>query len=188
MAHRGERQFFDDPYQVAQAGPHDSKHLQRNLWMSQAQRLEILLADEQQSGMFYRSHRCRVISTIKHRQFGYRAAGPIDAQHLLAAVGRALENSDMPGLDHIQACARLAFLEDCFSRLIASRDGSLRQKAKFVLGQTRENRHFRESCGRTKQRFRHRTYCTECQSVLESALEVNAQPKHQQQGEGQRVP
>lgn len=85
MAHGGEGKLLDNSHQTPQTRAHDTQDFECDLGMSQTQRLEVLFADEEQSGIIDGRHRRRIIPSIKHRQFRDGTPGPIYAEHVLAA-------------------------------------------------------------------------------------------------------
>src|SRR6266496_509114 len=104
--------------------------------MSQAERLEILFADEEQSGFFDGGDGSRIVAAVENGEFGDGTAGTVNAQHLLASAGRSLEDADVAGLDHVHAGARVAFGEDHYSGGEFAGYGALGKESQFALGES----------------------------------------------------
>ena len=109
--------------------------------MNQAQRMEILLADEINSGIADGSTGCRIGAAIEQRQFGHRAARAFNRQNLLAAIRRALEDAYMAALDNKQAGAGITFSKENLALVIVARHGPFRQKLEFSFSQSIKNGH-----------------------------------------------
>ena len=133
VTHRGEREFFDDPNQPAQARTDDPQHFQRYLRMGQAQCLKIQLADEEQLGLIDSGHGRGIVSAIEDRKFGDGTARTINTEYLFAPAGRTLEDSHVPRLDDVQSGTGLAFGKDALSRGIIARYSALRKKTELAF-------------------------------------------------------
>src|SRR4051794_39933161 len=83
--------------------------------MLKTKRLEILLTDEEKCRFGERFRRRRIVATVKNRKLGNGTARWLNRQHLLAPIGRTLENPHVTGLHDEESGARLAFGKDQFS-------------------------------------------------------------------------
>src|SRR5579872_2200268 len=129
--------------------------------MREAERLEILLADEQERGVIDGGYRRGVIAPVKDRQFGHGAARSVHTEHVLPAARRTLEDADMARFHNVQSHTGLAFGKDNLARSMVAWNRALREKGQLVLGQTGKDRDFRERLGMIHFRFRHGIYCTQ---------------------------
>ena len=59
-------ELLDDPYQPSQPSTDHTQHLERNLRMSQAECLKVLLTDEQKCSVVNGGHRGRVVASIEN--------------------------------------------------------------------------------------------------------------------------
>jgi len=84
--------------------------------MCKAERLKILLADEEKCGVVHRSHRGRVGASIEDGQLCDGTAWSIDAEYLLAPTCGTLKDTDVSGLDHIEPRARFPLTEHSLAR------------------------------------------------------------------------
>src|SRR5512141_531832 len=115
MSHCSERELFDDSDQPAQARTHHAQYLQRDLGMSEAERVKVLLAYKEEGGIVDCGDRGRVIASIEDWKLCDRTARPINAEYLLAAASGTLEDADVTRLNHIQSRARLTLSENRFA-------------------------------------------------------------------------
>ena len=71
MANRCKREFFNDSHKTPQPRSHDTQHFKRNLWMSKAKGLKILLADRRGrvASQVDSGDRGWIIASIEHREF-----------------------------------------------------------------------------------------------------------------------
>ena len=93
--------------------------------MFEAKRLKILLAHEQERGIFDGRNGGGVIPAVEHGKLGYRTAWSLDGQDLFAPASGTFENPDMPAFDHIEPCAGLALGENGLTRGESAGDGAL---------------------------------------------------------------
>ena len=112
--------------------------------MGKAQCVKVLFADEQQCGVVDCRRRCRIASAVKDRQLRHRATRPVYAEHMLASTGGTLEDTDVPGFDHVHAQARFTFAENNLSRCIVARNSALQEESEFALGQPGKDRDLRQ--------------------------------------------
>jgi hypothetical protein len=112
--------------------------------MRQAQRLKILPADEQQRGVIHRGAGSGIIPAVEYRKLCYRAARPVNGEHLFASARRCLENPDVAALHYVQTRAGLALGKYHLARRILPRYRVLRQKTQFGIGEPGENRNLRQ--------------------------------------------
>src|SRR6266567_7344434 len=99
--------------------------------MGQAQCLEVLFTDKQQSGVIDSRYRRGIAPAIEDGKFGDGTAGTINTEYLFASVGRTLEDSDVAGVDDVESGARLALAKYALSRRIGARPRMLREKTQF---------------------------------------------------------
>ena len=161
MTHGGKRKLFDDPNQPPQARAHHAEHLESDVGMRQTESLEILLPDKEQRGVIHRGSRGRVVAAIENRHFGDRTAGAIDAEHLLAAARRTLEDADVPALHDVQSRARLALAEHHFPGSEMARHGAFGQKLQLRIREAGEDGNLRQRSPKLRARFSHAAYCSE---------------------------
>src|SRR6185312_3900373 len=90
----------------------------------------------------------RIISAVEHRQLSNGTARAIDGQHLLAAAGRALKNTQMALLNYKEAGTHFTFAEDKFSRTVIAGDGAFGQKLEFRGSQVSKDTHLPKSLQR----------------------------------------
>ncbi len=164
VTHSGKRELFDDPNQPPQSCAYDPQYFERNLGMGQAQSVEVLFAHKQQCGVVDCRRRCRVVSAVKDRQLCHRATRPVHAEHVLASTGGTLEDTDVPGFDHVHARARFTFAENNLSRRIAARNSALQEESEFALGQPGKELDLRQRRTMIDFRFRHGSYCIRADS------------------------
>src|SRR3974390_3039348 len=102
MPHGGERKLLDDSDQPPQPASNHPQHFQWNFWMLQAKRAELLLTDEEQRRRGDGLSRGGITPAIEDRYLSDRTARSVDGEHLLAASGGTLEDSDMSRFNNIQ--------------------------------------------------------------------------------------
>jgi len=105
--------------------------------------------------------RGRVAAAIENRHLGDRTARAIDAEHLLAAAGRTLEDADASALHHVQPRARLTFAENHFSWSEIARHGAFGQELQFRIRQAGEDSNLRQRPLMVRALFSHGAYCSE---------------------------
>src|SRR5262249_30005890 len=105
----------------------------RDLWMSQAQCLKVLLADKKKRGIVDCGYRGRIVPSIEDGELRNGTPWPIDAEYLLPSASRTLENANVSRLNHIESCAWLTVAENGFTREKMSWHRTLSQKTKFRL-------------------------------------------------------
>src|SRR5579875_844537 len=108
--------------------------------MLQAQRLEVLLADEQQAAVGDGLCRGWIVAAVEHWQLGDRAARPVDGQHLLASAGRTLEDAHVARFDDVESGARLGLRKDQFSGTESALHDAGGEKREFLLAEAGEER------------------------------------------------
>src|ERR1019366_8301613 len=150
-----------DSHQPSQPSADHAQHFERNLRMRQAECMKVLLTDKQQRGVVDRGHRGRVVPAIEDWHLGDGTAWPVNAEYLLASAGRALEDADVSGLDHVESRARLAFAENSFARREVTRHSPLRQESELRFSEPREHGDLRQRLSAVNLDFRHSGYCTE---------------------------
>ena len=112
--------------------------------MGKTQCVEVLFAHEEQSGVVDCCHRRRIVSAIKDWQLCHRASRSVNAEHLLAAPGRTLKDTDVPGFDNVQAQTGFTFAENKLARCVVARHSALQEKSEFALCQSGKERDLRQ--------------------------------------------
>src|SRR5438270_5896973 len=97
--------------------------------------MEILLADEVDSGV----PQCRrggwIIAAIKKRKLGNGAAGAFNGKDLLTAVGRTLEDPHTAALNHKQAGAGITFRKKQLALAVIARNGAFSKELEFSFSE-----------------------------------------------------
>ena len=144
MANGGEGKFLDDSDQAAEASSDDAQNLQADLRVGETEGLEILFADEEQSGVVDGGDRCGIVAAIEDREFSDRTARAVDIEDLLASVDGSFEDANVPGFDDVEPGAGLSFREYDFSSGEGAGDGSLSEEDEFGVGESGKDGDLRE--------------------------------------------
>ena len=136
----------------------DPQYLERDLWMGQAQCMEVLLAHEAQRGIV--EDRRRIGSAVEDRQLSYRASRFVDAEHMFPPAGGTFKNTDVSGFDNVQAQTGFAFAENHLALCIPVRQSMLCEQAPLAVSQSGEDRDLCERRTVIDFRLRHDGYCT----------------------------
>src|SRR5437762_7038068 len=99
--------------------------------MHEAEGMEVLFADEVNSGIFCCRCGSRIITAIEERQFRNRAAGTFNCQDLLTTVRRAFEDSHTSALNDEQSSARIAFRKEKLAFLVMARYSPFGKESEF---------------------------------------------------------
>jgi len=140
MADGRKGKLFNNAHQSPQPRTDDAQHLERDLWVRQAERLKVLLADEENSCVVDGTRRCRVISAIEYRQFRLGSAGAFDAKNVFSSASGTFEDPQATGFDHVKATAGFPFGKNNLSPRETASNGPLCQEGKFSFAESSKNR------------------------------------------------
>ena len=119
LANGGEGELFDDADETAQAGADDGKHFECDFRVLHAECLKIVARDEGDLRIFNGHGGGGEAAAVEDGQLGYRLAGLVDGEDLLAAVDGGFEDADLAAGDDVEAVAGLVFREEQFAGLQA---------------------------------------------------------------------
>ena len=156
--------------------------------MSEAERLKILFAHKKQSHVVDCGCRCRVVSPIKDRQLGDRAAWAINAEYLFAPVGRALVYADVSGLNYVKSRARFTFGKYRLSRRVMAGHRALGQVIQFAFRQPGEDGNLRQRLPNFGRGVRHAEYCIRARRRIRICVDPSSRPPWQSRGRCTRPP
>src|SRR5579864_7670200 len=100
--------------------------------MSETERLKIQLTHKKQNSLIDGGGGSWIVASIKNGKLSDGTAWTIDTEHLLASVGRALENPHIPSLHDVEAGARFTFTKNCFAGRVAAGNRALSQEVQLT--------------------------------------------------------